>query len=514
MGANLVAETECAAGGKAQTLVEQVEWYVLARLAQQRSASFAGSVPLVIVDAFANWSVVALREVFDRLDRMADVIQIVYLTEADDVALWAEALGPDKARLIDTRGSPETTPTGAGGATVRLGTHGVPAYQLASAVRLHDHRLLEDRSARDGRDIVDLGFGNPDLASPPVAVDKLIEAARNSRNHRYSSSRGLPKLREAVAGYYRRRFGVELDPDREVINTIGAKEGFSHLMWALVGPGDAALVPSPSYPIHIYGPLLAGAEVREIPMIGGAEPFFDALVDGWRYNQPKPRVIVLSFPHNPTTACVDPAFFQRVVDFARENDVVIVHDNAYADLGFDGYQPPSILQADGAKECAVELYSMTKSFSMAGWRVAFMLGNADIVAALAKLKSYLDYGTFQPIQIAATVAINEAPTFPAEQNAIYQARRDSLCEGLNRIGWEITPPQGTMFAWAPIPEPYREMGSIEFAKLLVTDAQVAVSPGVGFGPDGDGFVRFALIENEQRIGQAVRNLRRSLTKLG
>ena len=375
-----------------------------------------------------------------------------------------------------------------------------------------DSLKIEQR--RSGQDIIDLGFGNPDLASPEIAVDKLIEAANNSRNHRYSSSRGIPKLREAIAGYYERRFGVVLDPDTEVISTIGAKEGFSHLMWTLLQPGDAALVPSPSYPIHIYGPLFAGAEVRELPMINGAEQFFDAMVDRWQYSWPKPRVIVLSFPHNPTTECVDLDFFQRVVDFAREKDVVVVHDNAYADLGFDGWQPPSILQAEGAKECAVELYSLTKSFSMAGWRVAFMLGNPQVVAALAKLKSYLDYGTFQPIQIAATVAINEAPDFPAEQREIYQVRRDALCEGLNRIGWEITPPRGTMFAWAPIPEPYREMGSIEFAKLLVTEAQVAVSPGVGFGPDGDGHVRFALIENEQRIGQAVRNLRRGLTKLG
>ena len=375
-----------------------------------------------------------------------------------------------------------------------------------------DSLKIEQR--RGGQDIIDLGFGNPDLASPEIAVDKLIEAAHNSRNHRYSASRGIPKLREAIAGYYERRFGVVLDPDTEVINTIGAKEGFSHLMWTLLQPGDAALVPSPSYPIHIYGPLFAGAEVRELPMINGAEQFFDAMVDRWQYSWPKPRVIVLSFPHNPTTECVDLDFFQRVVDFAREKDVVVVHDNAYADLGFDGWQPPSILQAEGAKECAVELYSLTKSFSMAGWRVAFMLGNPQVVAALAKLKSYLDYGTFQPIQIAATVAINEAPDFPAEQCEIYQVRRDALCDGLNRIGWEITPPKGTMFAWAPIPEPYREMGSIEFAKLLVTEAQVAVSPGVGFGPDGDGHVRFALIENEQRIGPAVRNLRRGLPKLG
>jgi len=373
---------------------------------------------------------------------------------------------------------------------------------------------LKVEARRAGEDVIDLGFGNPDLPSPEVAVEKLAEAAHNTRNHRYSASRGLPKLRQAIAGYYQHRFGVTLDPDTEVISTIGAKEGFSHLMWVLLEAGDVALVPSPSYPIHIYGPLFAGAQVVELPMIGGAEQFFDAMVDRWQYSWPKPRVIVLSFPHNPTTHCVELDFFQRVVDFAREKEVVVVHDNAYADLGFDGYRPPSILQAEGAKECAVELYSMTKSFSMAGWRVAFMLGNREVVAALGKLKSYLDYGTFQPIQIAATVAINEDRDHPVEVNRIYQARRDALCDGLNRIGWEMTPPKGTMFAWAPIPAPYRDMGSIEFAKLLVTDAQVAVSPGVGFGPDGDGHVRFAMIENEQRTTQAIRNLKRGLPKLG
>ena len=372
---------------------------------------------------------------------------------------------------------------------------------------------LKVEARRAGVDVVDLGFGNPDLPSPAIAVEKLSEAAHNSRNHRYSSSRGIPKLREAVADLYLRRFGVTLDPDREIISTIGAKEGFSHLMWVLLQPGDAALVPSPSYPIHIWGPHLAGADVREIPISTDTD-FFENMKEAYEYSWPKPRVIVLSFPHNPTTACVDVDFFQKVVDFAREKNVIVVHDNAYAELGFDGYEPPSILQAEGAKECAVELYSMTKSFSMAGWRVAFMVGNAEVVAALTKLKSYLDYGTFQPIQIAATVTLNEDPEHPREVLPIYQARRDALCDGLNRIGWEMTPPQATMFAWAPIPEPYRELGSIEFASMLVREAQVAVSPGVGFGPGGDGHVRFALIENEQRIGQAVRGLKKALTKLG
>ncbi|MCX6510233.1 MAG: aminotransferase class I/II-fold pyridoxal phosphate-dependent enzyme [Actinobacteria bacterium] len=371
---------------------------------------------------------------------------------------------------------------------------------------------LKVEARRAGHDVIDLGFGNPDLPSPDIAVEKLSEAAHNSRNHRYSSSRGIPKLREAIAGYYQYRFGVTLDPETEVISTIGAKEGFSHLMWTLLQPGDAALVPSPSYPIHIYGPLFAGADIREVPL-GTGQDFFDNLREQWEYSWPKPRVIVMSFPHNPTTTCVDLDFMQKVVDFAREHDVVVVHDNAYADIGFDGYRPPSILQAEGAKEVAVELYSMTKSFSMAGWRVAFMLGRADVVAALAKFKSYLDYGTFQPIQIAATVTLNEAADFPTEVNAIYQKRRDQLCDGLKRIGWDIEPPKGTMFVWAPIPEQYSDMKSIEFASYLVKEANVAVSPGVGFGRGGEGFVRFALIENEQRTQQAVRNLRGALTRL-
>ncbi|HET6747811.1 MAG TPA: aminotransferase class I/II-fold pyridoxal phosphate-dependent enzyme [Actinomycetes bacterium] len=372
---------------------------------------------------------------------------------------------------------------------------------------------LKVAARRAGEDVIDLGFGNPDLPSPEITVEKLAEAARNPRNHRYSASRGIPKLREAVAGRYRRRFGVELDPELEVIATIGAKEGFSHLMWVLLQPGDAALVPSPSYPIHIWGPLFAGADLREIP-VGTDEDFFEGVKEAYRYSWPRPRVIVLSFPHNPTTTCVDLAFMQRMVDFAREHEVLLVHDNAYAELGFDGHRPPSILEAEGAKECAVELYSMTKAFSMAGWRMAYLVGNAAVVQALAKLKSYLDYGVFQPIQIAATVTLNEDPEQPERIQRVYQSRRDVLCSGLNRIGWEVAPPRGTMFVWAPIPEPYREMGSVEFASFLVKEAKVATSPGVGFGPGGDGHVRFALIENEQRIQQGVRNLRRALTKLG
>ncbi len=371
---------------------------------------------------------------------------------------------------------------------------------------------LKMAARRAGDDVIDLGFGNPDIPSPDIAVEKLAEAARNSRNHRYSASRGIPKLRAAAAALYLRKWGVELDPDKEVINVIGAKEGLTHLMWVLLGPGDTAMVPTPSYPIHIYAPLFAGADVRRIPL-GPDEDFFANLLEDWENAWPRPRVIVLSFPHNPTTTCVDLPWLERLVAFAKEHDVILVHDFAYSDTAFDGYQPPSIMQVPGAKDVAVEFYTLTKSFSMAGWRVAFMVGNPEIVAALGKLKSYLDYGTFQPVQIAAIVAMNEASDYPKEVNEIYWGRRDALCDGLNRIGWEIERPKATMFAWAPIPEPYREMGSLAFSSLLVQEAKVATSPGVGFGPTGDGFVRFALIENEQRIGQAMRNMRKALTKL-
>ncbi len=371
---------------------------------------------------------------------------------------------------------------------------------------------LKIEARRRGADVIDLGFGNPDIPSPDVAVDKLVEAAQNSKNHRYSASKGIPKLRMAISDLYLRKYGVELDPDREVVTTIGAKEGLSHLMWVLLGPGDSAFVPSPSYPIHVYAALFAGAEVQQI-RVGPDQDFFANLLEAWENQWPKPRVIVLSFPHNPTTACVDLAWMTRIVEFAKEHDVVLVHDFAYSDTAFDGYVPPSILQVPGAKDVAVELYTMTKSFSMAGWRVGFLVGNAAVVQALTKLKSYLDYGTFQPIQIAATVTLNEAYDYPKVVNEIYQSRRDALCEGLDRIGWELEKPMGTMFVWAPIPEQYQSMGSLEFAKLLVRDANVATSPGVGFGPGGEGYVRFALIENEMRISQAVRNIKRGLPAL-
>jgi len=381
---------------------------------------------------------------------------------------------------------------------------------------------LKIEARRAGADVIDLGFGNPDIPSPDIAVEKLAEAAAISRNHRYSVSKGLPKLREAIAALYKRNWDVDLDIELEITNTIGSKEGFSHLMWVLLQSGDAAIVPSPSYPIHIYGPLFAGADLRQVPMRSLSDPrvqtdfdgdFFENLENAWNVGWPKPRVLVISFPHNPTGATVDLAFMQRVVDFCREREMIVVHDFAYADMGFDGYKPPSILQANGAKECAVELYSMTKSFSMAGWRIAFLLGNAEVVQALVKLKSYLDYGTFQPIQIAATVTMNEAVDYPREVTAIYQARRNALIDGLDRLGWTIPKPRGSMFVWASIPEPYAEMDSVSFASMLVRDCEVAASPGVGFGPGGEGYIRFALIENEQRIAQGIRNLRKGLVKL-
>ena len=382
---------------------------------------------------------------------------------------------------------------------------------------------LKIEARQRGADVIDLGFGNPDLPSPDVAVAKLAESAKNPRNHRYSLSRGLPRLREEVAKYYERTWGVQLDPELEVTNTIGSKEGFSHLMWVLLERGDAAIVPTPSYPIHMYGPLFAGADLRQLPMRGLSHPderanfseeFFDNLHQAYDIGWPKPRVLVISFPHNPTGACVDLAFMQRVVDFCREREMIVVHDFAYADIGFDGVRPPSILQAQGAKEVAVEQYSMTKSFSMAGWRSAFMVGSAEVVQALVKLKSYLDYGMFQPVQIAATVAFREAADYPKEICSIYESRCDALIDGLSKIGWEVPKPGGSMFVWAPIPEAYSDLDSVEFCSMLVKECDVALSPGVGFGPGGEGYARFALIENEQRIAQAMRNLRRGLTKLG
>ncbi len=382
----------------------------------------------------------------------------------------------------------------------------LPPYVLAEVNR----RSHEVR--RTGVDVIDLGFGNPDIPSPPVVVDKLVEAARNPKNHAYSASKGLPNLRKAVADRYLRRHGVELDPETEVINTIGAKEGLSHLMWALVQPGDIALVPEPSYPIHIYAAVLAGAEVRRVHLSTGAD-FIERLTETFHNSWPKPRVIVTSFPHNPTTATVDLDFFERLVAFAHEHETMLVHDFAYADISYAGYEPPSLLQVPGAKEVGVELYTLSKSHSMAGWRVGFVVGNHEMIAALAQLKSYLDYGTFQPIQIASIIALNECDDYVPHVVSTYERRRDILVDGLARFGWEIGKPKATMFVWAPIPEPYRDMGSLEFALHLLDHGRVTVSPGVGFGPSGDGHVRFALVENDQRIAQAVRGVRNALDRI-
>jgi alanine-synthesizing transaminase len=377
----------------------------------------------------------------------------------------------------------------------------LPPYVFATI----DQLKLDAR--RQGEDVIDLGFGNPDIPSPPAAVEKLREAALNPRNHRYSSSRGIPNLRKAVADRYQRRFGVTLDPETQVITTIGAKEGLAHLIWVLVQPGDVALVPEPSYPIHIFAGSIAGAEINRIPVGGAPDDFFSHLTETVANTWPRPRVLIVSFPHNPTTTCVDLGFFERLVEFARSQGIFVVHDFAYADIAFDGYTPPSILQVAGAEENCVELYTLTKGHSMPGWRVGFVVGNTGAIAALGKLKSYLDYGTFQPIQIASIIALNEGDAYIEEVNAIYERRRNTLIDGLNRAGWAIEAPKGTMFVWAEIPEPYADLGSLDFAIHLLKEAKVAVSPGIGFGPTGEGHVRFALVENQQRIKQAVRGIR-------
>ncbi len=368
---------------------------------------------------------------------------------------------------------------------------------------------LKTRARAQGEDIIDFGMGNPDLATPAHIVDKLVEAARTPRNHRYSASRGITKLRCAIAGWYRRRYGVEVDPETETIATIGVKEGLSHLALAVVEPGDMALVPNPTYPIHTYSMIIAGANVRSVPLTAG-EDLFKSIVAAYRETWPRPRHLVLSFPHNPTCTTVDLEFFSRVVDFARQNGILVIHDFAYADLTFDGYTAPSFLQVQGAKDVGVEFFSMSKSYSMPGWRVGFCVGNPHIVAALTRIKSYLDYGMFQPIQVAATVALNGPQECVAEIASTYRARRDVLVDGLNRIGWPCTKPAGTMFVWAQIPTRYREMGSLEFCKLALREAKVALSPGIGFGHHGEGFVRFALVENQKRTRQALQGLKKIL----
>ncbi len=362
---------------------------------------------------------------------------------------------------------------------------------------------------RQGEDVIDLGMGNPDIPTPKHIVNKLIEAARKGRNHRYSASAGITKLRKAIADWYKRRFDVELDPETETIATIGVKEGLSHLMLAAVSPGDVVFAPNPTYPIHPYSVIIAGGDLRSIP-IDPERDFFDDLLTATKQTWPNPKILIISFPHNPTTAVVDKDFFEKVVNFCREHGMLVIHDFAYADLVFDGYNPPSFLQIPGAKEIGVEFFSLSKSYSMPGWRVGFCVGNRDLVAALRRIKSYLDYGMFQPIQIAAIIALNGPDDCVHEIVEIYRDRRDTLVDGLNRIGWVLDRPLGTMFVWAKIPEQYREMGSIEFAKKLMLEAKVAVSPGIGFGEYGDGHVRFALVENRQRINQAIRGIRQAL----
>ena len=368
---------------------------------------------------------------------------------------------------------------------------------------------LKTRARARGDDIIDFGMGNPDLATPDHVVEKLIEAARKPRNHRYSASRGVTKLRAAVSDWYRRRFGVAIDPETEAIAVIGVKEGLSHLALAVVEPGDMALVPDPTYPIHLYSMIIAGANVRSVPLVPGGD-FFAAILDAYRETWPRPKYLVLSFPHNPTCLTVDRDFFERVVEFARSKNVFVIHDFSYADLTFDGYRAPSFLEVPGAKEVGVEFFSLSKSYNMPGWRVGFCVGNAGVVAALARIKSYLDYGMFQPIQIAAIVALNGSQQCVAETVRTYQTRRDVLVDGLNRLGWCCEKPRGTMFVWARIPERHRALGSLEFCKLVLHEAKVALAPGIGFGHHGDEFVRFALVENPKRTRQALQGLKRIL----
>ncbi|NPB04840.1 MAG: aminotransferase class I/II-fold pyridoxal phosphate-dependent enzyme [Aquificae bacterium] len=376
---------------------------------------------------------------------------------------------------------------------------------------------------REGKDIVDFGMGNPDIPPPPHVIEKLCEVARKKNVHGYSSSRGIPRLRRAIANFYERRFGVSLDPENEVILTIGAKEGYSHLMLAMLTPGDVAIVPTPTYPIHYYAPIIVGADVRALPLpmeLEGEEffeEFMRRLYDTYNSSLPAPKVLVLSFPHNPTTLTVTKEFFEEVVKFAKKNELWVVHDNAYADIYFDDYVPPSILEVDGAKDVAVELYSLSKSFSMAGWRVAFALGNPVLIKNLQRLKSYLDYGVFTPIQVAAIVALESDYSVVRNIAKVYEKRRNHLVDGLNRLGWSVKKPKATMFVWAKIPDFFTErmkMNSLEFSKFLLYEAGVAVAPGVGFGKHGEGWVRFALVENEMRIKQAVRGIRRAFRKVG
>jgi alanine-synthesizing transaminase len=376
----------------------------------------------------------------------------------------------------------------------------LPAYVFAIT-----NELKAQARAR-GEDIIDFGMGNPDQPTPKHIVEKLVEVARRPDTHRYSASRGIKRLRQAICNKYKRLYDVDLDPETESIATIGSKEGLANLAQAVVGPGDTVIVPNPAYPIHPYGFIIAGADVIHIP-VGDGSDFFEELNKAVKNNYPKPKMMVINYPSNPTSECVDLEFFQRIIAFAKEHEIWVAQDLAYGDICFDGYVAPSILQVEGAKEVAVEFYSLSKSYNMPGWRVGFMVGNATLVAALGKIKSYLDYGTFTPIQVAAIEALEGDQTCVAEITQMYQDRRDILCDGLNAIGWEVTPPQATMFVWAKIPEFYQELGSLEFTKKLLKDAGVGVSPGVGFGEYGDTFVRFGLIENGQRTRQAIKGIK-------
>ena len=370
-------------------------------------------------------------------------------------------------------------------------------------------QTLKLEARQRGEDIIDLGMGNPDQATPQHIVDKLVEAARMGKNHRYSASRGITKLRHAICAWYGRQYDVDLDPETEAIVTLGVKEGLAHLILTIVGPGDVVLTPTPTYPIHMYSSIIAGGEVRGVEL-GPTQDFFENVIRAYRQTQPRPRALIMSFPHNPTTSVVDLEFFKKVVGFAREHGLILIHDLAYADLVFDGYRAPSLLQVPEAKEVGVEFYSLSKSYNMPGWRVGFCVGNREIIGALTKIKSYLDYGMFQPIQIASIIALNGPQDCVKTIVSGYERRRNALVAGLNRIGWAVDYPRATMFVWARIPPSYSGMGSLEFSKLLLREGKVAVSPGIGFGEGGDEYVRFALVENEHRIHQAIRGIKAAL----
>jgi alanine-synthesizing transaminase len=372
---------------------------------------------------------------------------------------------------------------------------------------------LKQKARAAGEDIIDFGMGNPDQPTPQHIVDKLIETAQRGDTHRYSQSKGIPRLRRAICTWYKNRYGVDLNENTEAIVTLGSKEGLAHLALATTGPGDAILVPNPSYPIHPYGFVISGADIRHVPMSDESQ-FFDELENAIRNSWPRPKMLVLNFPSNPTTHCVELEFFERVVAIAKEHQIWVVQDLAYADLCFDGYVAPSIMQVEGAKDVAVEFFTMSKSYNMPGWRVGFCVGNSTLIGALARVKSYLDYGMFTPVQVAAIAALEGDQSCVSEIVALYKSRRDVLCHGLTSAGWPVTPPKATMFVWAKIPQPYEAMGSLEFAKKLLTDAKVAVAPGIGFGEHGEGYVRFGLIENEHRTRQAIRNIKKMFKQDG